>query len=162
MNCKNKLRIVGINLLLFALLFGLVSLNKDFFRPASNHLPFIRILTGCFPNFIAAYIISFAIVNAVLMRKPKYGRLMVFIGSFLVFAILTLEESKPMWGASTSYDAYDILASGVGALLAILTFELLALIRENKKRITIKYIAEQNNKSLYGVAPQRSQSGENR
>ena len=133
MNRKSKLRIIGTNLLLFALLFGLISLNKEFFRPASNHLPFIRILTGCFPNFAAAYIISFAFVNAILIRKPKYGRIIVIIGSVLVFVILTIEEFKPMWGASTYYDSYDIFASGLGSLLAVLTFELILLKRKTKK-----------------------------
>ena len=130
MNRKSKLRIIGINLLLFALLFGLVSLNKDFFRPTLNHIPFFRILTGCFPNFLAAYIISFAFVNAILIRKPKYRRLFVFISSVLVFVILTIEELKPMWGASTHYDSYDILASGIGSLLSILTFEFIILKRK--------------------------------
>jgi hypothetical protein len=130
MNRRSKLRIVGINLLLFALLYGLVSLNKDFFRPALNHLQFFRILTGCFPNFAAAYIISFAFVNAVLIRKPKYGRIIVFVGSLLVFVILTIEEFKPMWGASTHYDSFDILASGIGSIFSILTFELITLKRK--------------------------------
>ncbi len=132
MNSKSKLRIIGINLLLFALLFGLISLNKYFFRPTLNHILFFRILTGCFPNFVAAYIISFAFVNAILIRKPKYGRIIVFIGSLLVFVILTIEELKPMWGASTYYDPYDILASGIGSLLSILTFELITLKRKKQ------------------------------
>lgn len=130
MNRKSKLKIIGINFLLFALLFGLVSLNKGLFRPTLNHMPFFKILTGCFPNFIAAYIISIAFVNAILIRKPKYGRLFVFMSSFLVFVILTFEELKPMWGASTHYDSYDILASGIGSLLSILTFEFITLKRK--------------------------------
>jgi hypothetical protein len=134
MNRKSKLRIIGINLLLFALLFGLVSFNKGFLRPALNHNPFFGILTGCFPNFIAAFIISFAFVNAILTRKPKYGRMFVLIGSLLVFVILTIEEFKPMWGASTHYDSYDIVASGIGASLSILTFELITWNRKMKKR----------------------------
>ena len=76
MNRKQRLKIIGTNLLLFAFLFGLVSLNKGFFRPTLNHLPFFRILTGCFPNFAVAYTISFAFVNAILIRKLKYGRIM--------------------------------------------------------------------------------------
>jgi hypothetical protein len=130
MNRKSRLGIVGVNLLLFAFLFGLISLNKSFFRPTLNHLPFFRILTGCFPNFIAAYIISFAFVNAMLIRKPKYGRIIVFASSLLVFVILTIEELKPMWGASTHYDPYDILASGIGSLLSLLTFESITLKRK--------------------------------
>jgi len=125
-NRKNMLRIIGINLVLFALLYGLISLNKEFLRPEFNHIPFISILTGSFPNFIAAYIISLAFVNAVLIRKPQQGRLIVYVGSVLVFAILAIEEINPIWGASTYYDPLDILASGLGSILSIITFKLIA------------------------------------
>ncbi|GAG53255.1 unnamed protein product, partial [marine sediment metagenome] len=52
--------------------------------------------------------------------------------SLLVFAILTIEEFKPIWGASTHYDSFDIFASGLGSLLAVLTFELVVLKRKTK------------------------------
>ncbi len=119
-------KILGINLVLFALLFGLVSFNKEILRPGLSHISFVSILTGSFPNFIAAYIISLAVTNAVLIRKPKNGRLIVYVGSALVFAILAIEELFPMWGASTYYDAFDILASGLGSLLSVVTYELIA------------------------------------
>jgi len=132
MNRKSKQRIIVINLLLFALLFGLVSLNKEFLRPLYSNTPVIKVLIGSFPDFIAAYIISLAFMNAVVIREPKYGRLIVYLSSFLVFAILTIEEFKPMWGASTHYDPFDIFASGLGSLLTILTFELVVLKRKTK------------------------------
>ncbi|GAI85407.1 unnamed protein product [marine sediment metagenome] len=132
MNRKSKQRIIVINLLLFALLFGLVSLNKEFLRPLYSNTPIIKVLIGSFPNFIAAYIISLAFVNVVVIREPKYGRLIVYLSSLLVFVILTIEEFKPMWGASTHYDSFDIFASGLGSLLAILTFELVVLKRKTK------------------------------
>ena len=125
-NRKNMLRIIGINLVLFALLYGLVSLNKEILRPEFSHISFISVLTGSFPNFIAAYIISLAFVNAVLIRKPQHGGLIAYVGSVLVFAILAIEEINPMWGASTYYDPFDILASGLGLILSIITFELMA------------------------------------
>lgn len=123
---KKMLKIIGINLVLFAILYGLVSLNKEILRPEFSHLSFINILTGSFPNFIAAYIISLAFVNAVLIRKPQNGRLIVYVGSVLVFTILAIEEIFSIWGASTHYDLFDILASGLGSVLSIITFELLA------------------------------------
>jgi hypothetical protein len=126
-NRKNMLKIIGINLVLFALLYGLVSLNKEILRPEFSHISFMRILTGSFPNFIAAYIISLAFANAVVIRKPQNGRLIVYIGSVLVFTILAIEEIIPMWGASTYYDSFDILASGLGSILSIVTFELMEL-----------------------------------
>jgi len=41
----------------------------------------------------------------------------------LVFIILTIEELKPFVDASKTYDIYDILASALGAFVAMLTFE---------------------------------------
>jgi len=131
MNRKSKKITIAGNIFLFALLFGLVSLNKEILRPAFGHIPFFGVITGCFPNFTAAYIISLAFVNAVVTRELKYSRLIVYISSLMVFGILTIEEFKPMWGASTQYDAFDILASGLGSLLSILTFELIVLKRKN-------------------------------
>jgi len=124
-NRKNMLKIVGINLVLFALLYGLVSLNKEILRPEFSHIAFISILTGSFPNFIAANIIGLAFVNAVLIRKPQNGRLIVYAGSVLVFIILAIEEIHPIWGASTYYDPFDILASGLGSILSIIIFEMM-------------------------------------
>jgi len=122
---KTALRIIGINLILFALLYGLITLNKEVLRPEFNQIQFISILTGSFPNFIAAYLISLGFVNAVLMRKPQNGRLIVYVSSVLVFIILAVEEIHPIWGASTYYDPFDIGASGLGSILSIVTFELI-------------------------------------
>ena len=124
-NRKIMLKIIGINLVLFALLYGLVSLNKKILRPEFSHLSFVSILTGSFPNFIAAYSISLAFVNAVLIRKPQNGRLVVYVSSVFVFTILAIEEIIPFWGASTHYDPFDILASGLGSILSMVTFELM-------------------------------------
>jgi hypothetical protein len=125
MNINDKMKAIVINAMLIAVLFGLVSLNKEILRPALNNSGFLKIFTGCFPNFIAAYLISLASVSVVLIRNFRHGRLFVYIFSIAVFAILMVEELKPMWGASTYYDTLDIMASGVGSALAILTYELL-------------------------------------
>ena len=122
-NRKNAFRIIGINLILFALLYGLISFNKEVLRPKFGQTSFVNILTGSLPNFIAAYIIGLAFVSAVLIRKPHNGRLIVYVGSVLVFTILAIEEIRPIWGASTTYDPFDIWASGLGAILSIVTFE---------------------------------------
>ncbi len=129
---KNRKRVIIINAILFAALFGLISFNKEFLRPTLNNSELLKILTGCFPNFIAAYIISTAAVTAVVIRKIKHGRLIVYSSSIVVSAILIIEELKPMWGASEHYDTYDIIASVMGSFFAIITFEL--LIRIEKRR----------------------------
>ena len=133
MNINNKKKVIAINAILFAALFGLVSLNKEILRPALNNSSLLKILTGCFPNFIAAYFISLAFVSAVLIRKLKHGRLIVYSSSIAVFVILTIEELIPMWGASTYYDIFDIIASGVGSTIAIFTYELLILIKMRRR-----------------------------
>ena len=129
---KNKKRVITINAILFAVLFGLISFNKEFLRPTFNNSEVLKILTGCFPNFIAAYIISTLAVTAVVIRKIIYARLIVYTSSIVVSVILIIEELKPMWGASEHYDTYDIIASVIGSFFAILSFEL--LIRIEKRR----------------------------
>ena len=133
MNINDRKKVIAINAILIAALFGLVSLNKEILRPALNNSRLLETLTGCFPNFIAAYFISLAFVSAVLIRKIKHGRLVVYISSFAVFTILMIEELKPMWGASTYYDTFDIIASAVGSVLAIITYELLKSIERKRK-----------------------------
>ncbi len=136
MNLKSKLKLIGINLLLFVLLFGLIYFNKVFLRPNFNHMPLVNFLTGSFPNFISAYLISLCIVNPILVKKPKYEKSIVYIGSFLVFVILAFEEFVPMWGARTQFDLFDVVASGFGSLSAILTFE---FILKGKKKELIEF-----------------------
>ncbi len=127
---KKRKRLLATNVLLIAALFLLVTFNKEYLRPAFGHAPVIGILTDCLPNFLAACLISLAAVNGVVSRRPDHGRLFVYIGSSLVFLVLLVEELRPMWGASTQYDLYDILASGAGSLTAILIYELIIRSRQ--------------------------------
>lgn len=132
---KNR-KYLAINLILFAILYLSVSFNKEFIRPIYGHSPIIGIITGSFSNFMAAYIISLFPIAPIIAKniKIKKARLIIYVVSILVFIILTIEELKPMWGASTQYDLFDILASGLGSLLAILTFEIfIRKIVKNKK-----------------------------
>ena len=117
-------KVIAVNAFLLAALFGLVSLNKEILRPRFRNSEILKILTGCFPNFIAAFLISMMFTSAVLIRKPVRGRLIVYLCSAGVFLVLMMEELKPMWGASSYYDPYDIVASGIGSLCAIAIFEL--------------------------------------
>lgn len=135
MSFTGKKKVLVLNMLLFALLFMLVSFNKEFIRPSYARTPFLGIVSGIFPNFMAAFLISMAFVNAVVIREPRHRRLIVYAASLLVFAVLAVEEIKPMWGASTYYDLFDILASGVGSLLAIFVFEIVILIRRKRLQV---------------------------
>ncbi len=134
MSQKSKFRIVVTNVILFGFLFGLVSLNKELLRPSLSHIPFMTPLTGSFPNFIAAYIIGLFFVNGAVTMEPRHSRLLVYLGSLLVFVLLTVEEVNPMWGASTWYDVLDIIATGAGSLLAIVTYELIVLKRKRTSK----------------------------
>ena len=121
-----KKKYIAINLILFAVLYFAVSFNKEFIRPIIDDSNLLRILTGSFPNFIAAYIISFFPIAAILSKNIniKISRYIIYIVAFIVFLILTVEEFQPFFGASTVYDLYDIIASGLGSVLTIITFEL--------------------------------------
>ena len=123
MDKRSRLRLIGTNCILIAILFGSVTFNKEVLRPACTHIPILNALTGCLPNFLAAVLISLAVVNALRVRKPRYGRLFAYGGFILVFSILTVEELKPMWGASNYCDPLDILASALGALAGIAVYE---------------------------------------
>ncbi len=124
MDTKNRLRIVLGNLFLFAALFGSITLNKTLLRPQLRNSEVGQILTGSLPNFLAALLISLAFVNGILAKKPKHGRLWMYLIACLVFAILALEEFKPIWGASEYYDTFDVLASGLGSFVAIILYEI--------------------------------------
>ena len=130
---KNK-RYITINLILFAVLYLSVTFNKEFIRPAYGHSPIIGILTGSFSNFMAAYIVSLFPIAPILARniEIKKARLIIYVTSIIVFIILTIEELKPFVNASKTYDIYDIIASGLGSILAVLTFELIIKIWKNK------------------------------
>ncbi len=121
---KTIMKIMAINLTLFLLLIFLIYINKAYFRHIFNETHIAQILTGSFPNFIAAYLISLCVVNPVLIRKPPFGRIIVYLGSLGTMTVLILDESKSI-GASKLYDIYDIAGSILGALFAILTYEYL-------------------------------------
>jgi len=121
---RTAIKIIGINLTLFLLLVGIIYINKTVFRPTFNENYVAQILTGSFPNFIAAYLISLCAVNPVIIRRPRLGRVIVYLGSLFTMTVLIIDELKSI-GASKQYDSYDIAGSILGALLAILTFEYL-------------------------------------
>ena len=134
---RNK-RYVAINLILFAILYLTVDFNKEFIRPIYGQSPIIGILTGSFSNFMAAYIISLFPIAPILAKKIeiKKARIIIYSVSILVFFMLSFEELSPMWGASTQYDLFDILANGIGSILAILTFELIPIRQKKQTKTT--------------------------
>jgi hypothetical protein len=134
---KNKLRVVLGNLFLFAALFGLITLNKTLLRPQLTNSKMGQILTGSLPNFLAALLISLAFVNAILAKKPKHGRMWMYLIACLVFALLALEEFKPIWRASEYYDTFDVLASGLGSLVAIILYEIAGRTSKGRQSVNV-------------------------
>ena len=132
MKLKTKKKYLIINLLLFAFLFLSVSFNKEYLRPNSYNLPVINILTGSFPNFIAAFIICLFPLKFISDKNIKTDRIIFYISSVLIFTVLTFEELNLLFGASTQFDTYDIIASGIGSLLAVLIFEIIKLKKRYK------------------------------
>lgn len=132
---KIAIKIIGINLTLFLLLVGLIYINKSIVRPIFRETPIVQILTGSFPNFIAAFLINLCAVNPVLIRKPRLGRLIVYLGSLFIMTVLILDELESI-GASKHYDIYDITGSILGSILAVLTYEFLHHRQKRKRALT--------------------------
>ncbi len=125
MSKSKRTKTITINIVVFAILFGLISLNKEVLRPLWEADRFLNFLTNIFPNFIAAYLINLAILNAILIKAPVRQHLFAAGSSILVFVIFVLEEYFSLLGASTQFDINDIIASGFGILLAFLIFVLI-------------------------------------
>jgi len=117
---------IAINLVLFAVLFLLISFNKEYIRPVYGHAPVAGVITGSFSNFMAAWIISLFSMAFIFAQKLKAGKArLIFYGvSVFVFIALLVEEIVPYTGASSTFDTFDIIASGLGLFAAIATFEI--------------------------------------
>ena len=131
---KAVIKIIGINLTLFLLLYGLVYINMAIFRPIFNDTHLAQILLGSFPSFIAALLISLCVVNPVLIRQPRSGRLIVYLGSLCIMSVLVLDEFESI-AASMQYDIYDIAGSILGSFLAVLIYEYLNYRQKQKIEI---------------------------
>jgi hypothetical protein len=131
---RGKRKNIAMNLILFAILFLSVSFNKEYIRPIFANKPFLGILTGSFSNFMAAYIISLFPIAAIIAKKinVKKGRFIFYIVALFVFIALTFEEITPFVNASKVYDIYDIIASAIGAIFAIITFEIIMIMKKSK------------------------------
>jgi hypothetical protein len=103
-----------------------VSFNKEYIRPVYRSIPFWGIITGSFSNFMAAFIMSMFSVAPILANRLsiRKARLIFYTIAILVFIVLTFEEINPFVDASETYDPFDIIASGLGSVIAVLSFEI--------------------------------------
>jgi hypothetical protein len=122
----NKMKFIAVNLALFAFLYLSVSFNKEYIRPVYGSIPFWGIITGSFLNFMAAFIMSMFSVAPILANRLsiRKARLIFYTIAILVFIVLTFEEINPFVDASETYDPFDIIASGLGSVIAVLSFEI--------------------------------------
>ena len=96
-------KIMGINITFAILLFVLIYINKTFIRPTYNNTHFIQMLTGSFPNFIAGLLMCLCVVTPVLIRKPKFKRIIVYTISLCIMFVLVFDELQSLT-ASKQYD----------------------------------------------------------
>ena len=59
-----------------------------------------------------------------LVMDYQKGKIIIYIFAVLVFVILTIEEIKPFFAVSETFDIYDIIGNCLGSICAILTFKL--------------------------------------
>lgn len=129
---------IAVNSILLAFLFLSVSFNKEYLRPAFAGIPALDILTGSYPNFIAAYVISLFPAYPILTKRftGTRGTSIIVATAIGVFVILTIEEIAPIWGASKVRDVYDIIANAFGSTCAVLTILALRRIISHGKNET--------------------------
>lgn len=134
MTPRNKRKLLAVPFILFAILYFSVSFNKEYIRPIYSGSTILGIITGSFSNFMAAYIISLLPIAQIFSKEIelKKARLIIYFAAAAVFILLTIEEIAPYVNASKVYDIYDIIASGIGALFAVLTFEIIIFIKDKK------------------------------
>ncbi len=144
-------KIMGINITFAILLFVLIYINKTFIRPTYNNTHFIQMLTGSFPNFIAGLLMCLCVVTPVLIRKPKFKRIIVYTISLCIMFVLVFDELQSLT-ASKQYDLNDVIGSVIGVILALFIFEYfyyrqrLAQIRNKKPRISAGFYENKTTK----------------
>jgi len=126
-----------LNVILFVILYFSVEINKTYLRPLFHNNETLDFLTGIFPNFIAALIISLFALTPLKKRNIsiKKSRIFFYIFSILVFLALAIEEIRPYADVSKVSDTFDIIASAVGSIFAIILFELFYPKKQNEKKI---------------------------
>ena len=109
-------------LILFLVVIGII--NGEYLRPHYGNLKYFNIIIGSLPNFVGAFVFSLFLSSQISKLYIKKRRILIYLISFLVFILLTIEEYKPFFTASKTFDTFDIVASGLGVFCAIVVLEL--------------------------------------
>ena len=118
-------------LILFLVVIGII--NGEYLRPNYGNLKYFNIIIGSLPNFVGAFVFSLFLSSLISQLFLKKRRLLIYLISFLVFILLTIEEYHPFFTATKTFDFFDILANGLGVFCAIVVLELnLKKIHESK------------------------------
>ncbi len=113
-----KSKIVGINAVLLSLLFGLVTLNKKIYPSPLRTSTGYRNTDRVFPEFSGRlHNQPFYSLSGTHTQAGDWPHTGLHRIRRIVFIILTVEEFRPMWGASTQFDTWDIVASALGSIL---------------------------------------------
>jgi hypothetical protein len=98
-----------------AVLIVLFALIAFFRKYLTGRDEILDIILGSLPNFIAVFVISIMITD----RKKVVG-IYKYIIILTVTSLLVLEEFFPTFTGNKIFDLYDILASILGGLFAII------------------------------------------
>ena len=91
------------------------ALNAFFRKYLTGKNELLDIILGSLPNFIAVFVISI-----VLTDQKKVVGIYKYIIILTVTSLLVLEEFFPTFTGNKIFDLYDILASVLGGLFAII------------------------------------------
>ena len=109
-------------LILFLVVMGII--NVEYLRPHYGNLKYFNIIIGSLPNFVGAFVFSLFLSSQISKLYIKKRRILIYLISFLVFILLTIEEYHPFFTATKTFDTFDIVASGLGVFSAIVVLEL--------------------------------------
>ncbi|NPD43991.1 hypothetical protein [Lentimicrobium sp. S6] len=99
-------------------------INKEYLRPAFQNNEVVSIIVGSLPNFLGAYLFSLLPFERIIKSNNKNRKAYYYLYVAFIFIFLIIEEFFPFFTASKTFDVYDILASGMGCILAILSYEI--------------------------------------
>ncbi|WP_066628520.1 hypothetical protein [Labilibacter marinus] len=99
-------------------------LNRDYLRPSFQINNFIVVLLGSLPNFLAAFAAGIVFIPiALFYLNKRMGNYVVYSFTAICLTMLIREEFEPFMFGSIVNDFNDIVASIIGAVLALLLFE---------------------------------------
>jgi len=127
-------KIIKTDIFIYVILIIIYGINKLYLRPKFGNTFILGKIVGSLPNFIGAFMFSLLPFGKFINKKYS-----IYFSALIVFLLLTSEEIFPFFTASKTFDYFDILASGIGVILAVIYFKYsnpeLKMKKFNKQRI---------------------------